>query len=174
MSETAKHRHLVAGYCAGNGCDLGSSGDPIVPWAIQVDLPGAEYHAYNITRPEAAIHWRGSAIDLPFKDETLDWVHASHLLEDFEDWGPPLREWDRVLKVGGFLIIAVPDHERFRAYVQRGRDAGYDCDNLSHKHEARLGEIAEGLGERYVTIRDGFVSESELEYSLLYVGIKRP
>lgn len=171
MSETAKHRAMVWRYCQGNGVDLGSSGDPVVPWAIQVELPEEDYHRYNTTRPAAEIHWRGSAIDLPFKDGTLDFVHASHLLEDFEDWTPVLAEWDRVLKPGGFLIIAVPDHGRFRAYVQRGREAGYDCDNLSHKHESYVGELCERL-PRYDTVYSGFVSDSPLEYSVLYVGRK--
>src|SRR5437867_3001774 len=42
MSETAKHRHLTIRYCQGCGLDLGSGGDPIVPWAISVDLPAEE------------------------------------------------------------------------------------------------------------------------------------
>lgn len=166
MSESDKHRHLVTEFTKGNGVDLGSSGEPIVPWAIQVDLPDKEYHTYNITRPEAAIHWRGYAQSLPFKDETLDFVHASHLLEDFPDWWPLLREWNRVLKPGGFMIISVPDHDRFRAAVKRGQG-----DNLSHKHESKVSEVASFL-KPYATIFDGFVNDDPLEYSLLYVGQK--
>lgn len=172
--ETAKHRHLVKEFCTGNGADLGSAGVPVVPWAIQVDLPAEDYRAYNPTRGEAPIHWRGSALDLPFKDETLDFCHASHLLEDFEEWGPPLAEWSRVLKVGGFMIIAVPDRDRFRERVRRAReDHGVDVDNLSHKHESRQGEVADYLLKSYETLFDGFVSDSPLEYSLLYVGRKK-
>lgn len=171
MSETAKHRALVAQYCQGNGVDLGSAGDPVVPWAIQVDLPSDEYKNYNTTRPEAAIHWRGSALNLPFFDGTLDFVHSAHLLEDFADWRQPLGEWSRVLKWKGYLMIAVPDHARFRAYVQRGRDRGIDCDNLSHKHEAFVGELTKWL-RGFKAIRDGFVNEDPLEYSILYVGQK--
>lgn len=167
MSETAKHRHMVADFCRGNGVDLGSSGDPVVPWAIQVDLPAEEYARYNVTRPEAAIHWRGSALDLPFKDGTLDFVHAAHLIEDFEDWGPVLAEWGRVLKVGGFMLIAVPDHERFRAAVAAGQG-----DNLSHKHEAFVGELSHALGWHYLVLRDGFVSDSPQEYSILCIARK--
>ncbi len=168
MSETAKHRHLAQEYCKGNGVDLGSSGDPIVPWAIQVDLPQSEYKNYNTTRPESVIQWRGSALDLPFKNETLDWVHSSHLLEDFADWWPALTEWMRVLKIGGHLIIAVPGHTRFRAAVARGQG-----DNLSHKHEAQEKELSRELGWLCDTIRDDYVSNDPLEYSILYIGRKR-
>ena len=166
MSETAKHRHLVKDYCKGNGVDLGSSGDPVVPWAIQVDLPAVDYREYNKTRPEAPIHWSGSAVDLPFKNGTLDWVHSSHLIEDFQDWRPILKEWDRVLKPGGYMIIAVPDHARFRAAVAAGQG-----DNLSHKHESHVGELTEMFKHMgYTVIRDSFVSDDPKEYSILFVG----
>lgn len=171
-SETGKHRHLVEKFCVGNGVDLGSSGVPVVPWAIQVDLPQEQYHIYNQSRPEAVIQWRGSAIDLPFQDGRLDFVHASHLLEDFKDWNVALWEWDRVLKRGGHLIIAVPDRERFRAYVARGAAAGVDCDNLSHVHESYVGELSELMNRGYETLLHSFVSGDPNEYSILWVGRK--
>lgn len=170
MSETAKHRPLVAHLAGGNGIDIGSAGDPLVPWAIQIELSAERYRAYNSTRPEARLHWHAddAVTNLPFKDGVLDFLHSSHLLEDFEDWRPVLKEWDRVLKPGGYMIIAVPDHERFRAYVQRGKDAGYDCDNLSHRHESYVGELTKWLLPlNYSVILDRFVSENPQEYSIV-------
>lgn len=166
MSETAKHRHLVVPYCRGNGVDLGSSGDPVVPWAIQFDLPLEQYALYNPHRVGTHIQWKGDACVLPFKDGVLDWVHASHLLEDFVEWEPILAEWDRCLKPGGFMLIAVPDHGRFRAAVARGQG-----DNLNHKHEAHVAELSKRLGN-YTTIFDGFVNADPNEYSILYIGVK--
>ncbi len=167
MSETAKHKHLAAPFAEGNGIDIGSSGWPIVPWAIQLDLPLQKYVAYNPTRPGTPIQWRGDARDLPFKDGTLDWLHSSHVLEDFRDWEPVLYEWDRVLKIGGFMLIAVPDHERFRAAVARGQG-----DNLGHKHESRVGELSVYLSATYHVMRDDFVTDDPHEYSILFVGRK--
>lgn len=167
MSETAKHRKMAQPYCEGNGTDLGSSGDPIVPWAIQVDLPLHKYLEYNATRPDVPIHWRGSVLDLPFKDGVLSWVHSSHVLEDFEDWRSVLKEWDRVLMIGGFLIIAVPDHERFRAAVARGQG-----DNLGHKHESHVGELSSYLSASYHVFHDNFVSDNPQEYSIVFIGRK--
>ncbi len=175
MSETAKHRPLVAHLCGGNGCDIGSAGDPIVPWAIQIELSAERYHAYNLSRPEARLHFHAddAVTNLPFKDGTLDFLHSSHLLEDFADWQPVLDEWSRVLKPSGYMIISVPDHERFRAYVQRGKDAGYDCDNLSHRRESFVGDLTAWLEPMsYRTILDRFVSENPLEYSIIYAGKK--
>lgn len=168
MSETAKHRELVLRYCEGNILDIGSGGDPIVPWAIQLDLPQANYLRYNVNRPEGHIHYRGDCRDLPFKDGTLDAVHSSHVIEDFQDWWPIIKEWDRVLKVGGFLIISVPDHKRFRDSVARGQG-----DNLSHKHESHVGELSSYLHRSYHIFHDDFVSDAPTEYSILFVGRKK-
>lgn len=185
MSETAKHRHLVLPFCQGSVLDIGSSGDPVVPWAIQLDLPLDRYIGYGAKRPDAkpcekcgfdraAIHLRCDCRNLPFKDGTLDAINASHVLEDFpvEQWPAVLREWDRVLKVGAFMLIAVPDHERFRAYVERGKANGIDCDNLSHKHESRPGELTEYLGSCYHVFFDKFVSDNPQEYSVIFAGAK--
>lgn len=169
MSETAKHRAMVVDFCQGNGIDLGSAGDPVVPWAISHDLPSEVYRQYNSQRPDDNIQWRGSAWDLSaFNDGAFDFLHASHLLEDAEDWVPVLREWDRVLKPGGFMIIAVPDHARFRAAVAAGQG-----DNLSHRHESHVGELTSYLGLWYDVLRDDFVSDSPHEYSILFIGRKR-
>lgn len=167
MSETAKHRHQVREYCTGNGVDLGSGGDPVVPWAIQVELPQSDYLRYNPGRPDTPIQWHGSCTELPFKNETLDFLHASHLIEDFRHWSIILKEWDRVLKPGGYMIISVPDHIRFRNAVERGQG-----DNLNHKHESCLGELPQYLSGGYVTLLDQFVSDNDFEYSIIYVGRK--
>ncbi len=168
MSETAKHRKIASPYVEGSGIDIGSGGNPVVPWAVQFDLPLHKYEEYNADRPDSPIHLRGDCRDLPFRDGVLDWVHSSHVLEDFEDWRPVLKEWDRVLKVGGFLLIAVPDRERFRRAVSNGQG-----DNLGHKHESHPGELTSYLGRSYHVFMDDFVSDSPDEYSLLFVGRKR-
>lgn len=46
-----------------------------------------------------------------FKDEELDFVIASHSLEHFPDTKVVLREWKRVLKLGGIIAVAVPNGE---------------------------------------------------------------
>lgn len=168
MSETAKHRDKVLKYCEGNGIDIGSSSDPVVPWAISMDLPHNKYNVYNPNRSDDRIQWRGDCRDLPFRDGMLDFLHCSHVLEDFRDWLPILKEWDRVLKIGGFIMVSVPDHERFREAVARGQG-----DNLGHKHESRVGELSTYLAPSYHIFHDDFVSDSPHEYSILFVGRKK-
>ena len=54
-----------------------------------------------------------SITDLVFKDDSVDLIYASHVIEYFDRWevGELLTEWKRVLKPGGILRLAVPDFE---------------------------------------------------------------
>lgn len=46
--------------------------------------------------------------DLPFKDETLDYVISSHVIEHFFDPVKTIKEWLRVVKKGGYIFIIAP------------------------------------------------------------------
>lgn len=163
-SETAKHRHSVAKYCVGNGCDVASGGDPVVPWAISLDLPESDYARYNSGEsPRGPIQWRGNAIDLPFKDRTLGFIYISHLLEDYFDWHPPLREWCRVVKIGGHIVILIPDKERWNNAIRHGQPA-----NCSHKHEGRVHELTEVFSAHF---RDFEVVEDRLSDLTTPMGV---
>ena len=50
--------------------------------------------------------------DLPFKDNTLDYVLTSHVIEHFFDPVKALREWHRVIKPGGYIFIIAPHMDR--------------------------------------------------------------
>lgn len=112
MSETAKCRERLGKYCIGIGIDLGFGGDPIVPQALCFDLPSP--YANVGMHPQ---HFAGDARDLSvFSNDGFDFVYSSHLLEDFEDTETVLREWVRVLKPGGNLVIYCPDEMVYRAH----------------------------------------------------------
>ena len=69
-----------------------AASQPIVPQAVGV---GLDYPGYD-------------GLHLPFVDESHDAVFSSHCLEHIDDYRTVLGEWYRVLKVGGYLILAVP------------------------------------------------------------------
>lgn len=57
--------------------------------------------------------------DLPFKDNTFDYVFTSHVMEHFFDPIKAIKEHLRVIKKGGYLLYIIPnpdievnDHER--------------------------------------------------------------
>lgn len=49
------------------------------------------------------------ALHLPYEDDTVDAIYASHLLEHFAHDAPVLEEWHRVLRPGGVCVVVVPD-----------------------------------------------------------------
>jgi SAM-dependent methyltransferase len=59
---------------------------------------------------------------LPFDDNYADEAMAIHVVEHFYVWEVPdlLKEWIRVLKPGGRLIIEVPDLEKVFRYISEG------------------------------------------------------
>src|SRR3546814_3492720 len=51
--------------------------------------------------------------DLGVADESYDFVHSSHCLEHLRDPEEGLRNWFRILKPGGHLIVTVPDEDLY-------------------------------------------------------------
>jgi ubiquinone/menaquinone biosynthesis C-methylase UbiE len=77
-----------------------------------MDMPSPYAYTGN-----EAVQLGGKAEDLYwFRDGVLDFVYSSHLLEDFVDTEAVLREWLRVLRPGGRLIIFCPDEQVFRKH----------------------------------------------------------
>jgi len=81
----------------GNILDIGYKGSfyaaaPVLPHAVGVDmdLPGYD------------------GLTLPFAEASQDGVFACHCLEHMPDIVAALREWMRVLRVGGHLVVIVP------------------------------------------------------------------
>lgn len=60
---------------------------------------------------------------LPFDDETVDEIRASHVLEHFghHQIADVLAEWVRVLKCGGILKVAVPDFAKIAKWYREDR-----------------------------------------------------
>ncbi len=152
MSETARYRHLTAKYCwipsdgigikmPGCGVDLASQGDPVVSWAWQLDLPPAEFAFYNDNHePRGPIQLRADATQHRASEpETLDFVYASHLLEDVleEDWDRVLSLWASMLKPGGHLILLVPERTLWAEAIAAGQTP-----NCSHKYEPFVGDMS--------------------------------
>ena len=73
------------------------TGQPITPNAlgIDVDFPGYD------------------GIRLPFDDASQDAIYSSHCYEHIADHIGALRDWHRVLKVGGYIVIVVPHSHLF-------------------------------------------------------------
>lgn len=123
-SETSRHRVLLEKFCRGCGIDIGFGGDSITPTAIRMDLPSP----YTSVGP-STVQLGGDCRNLSwFRDNALDYVYSSHVLEDFpeHETAAILREWTRVIRPGGRLILLLPDQERYLAYCWRSGQVNPD------------------------------------------------
>lgn len=169
MSESKKFLHLFVEHLTGCGVDIGSQGDPVIPTAIGLDLPPVEFHHYNGGHePRGPIQLRGSAEKLPFDSGSLDYLFSSHVLEDYKFWGPVLKEWVRVIKPGGKLVILIPDKERWAVALAAGQ-----MGNPAHQHEGYPGELstyAANLGLK--VIRDSLADPEGRDYNIIFIAQK--
>jgi SAM-dependent methyltransferase len=102
MAETlkAKPRRIREGffdkYIKGIGIDIGASDDPITD---DCDIWEKE---------------NGDAVFMAgVPDNRYDFVYSSHCLEHLDDPWEAIRNWWRILKSDGYLIIAVPNRHTY-------------------------------------------------------------
>lgn len=95
----------------GAGLDVGA-GDDALP--------------FENCQPFDKPHGDANKLDTYFKPETFSYVHASQCLEHLYNPADALERWLKVLKVGGHLIITVPD---FDAYEKRCWPSRYNPDH---------------------------------------------
>lgn len=134
------HDGFYEKYLSGpNVLDIGFQGylddvKPITPSAIGV---GLNYPGYD-------------GKTLPFPEGSQDTVFVSHCLEHIDDYRSVIADWFRVLKVGGYLVIAVPhqylyerrltlpsqfnlDHRRFYTPASLLREVEESIDPLGYR-----------------------------------------
>ena len=81
--------------------------------SINVDFSDEQGGLWQDKRCEpATVNIVAFGDDLPFKDNTLDYVLSSHVIEHFFDPVKALREWNRVVKPGGYIYIIAPHKDR--------------------------------------------------------------
>jgi SAM-dependent methyltransferase len=92
-------------YFVGQGIDIGGKPDPLV------------LYAGMFSRMSAVKTWDWEDGDAQFlhsaADGAFDFVHSSHCLEHLVDPHEGLRNWFRVLKPDGYMVITVPDEDMY-------------------------------------------------------------
>jgi len=148
-------------YCDGEGIDVGCGAGKIKANAIGVDITpkGDRGVAGGQLGLKSMADITVTDIDLPFDDDSLDYVVVKHVIEHITDSVAALTEWARVLKPQGKLIVAAPDENV--------------CDGLpldpTHKHAFSLSSYKRLLGAvtNYKTLKErenciSFVHVAEL------------
>ena len=125
--------------------------------------------------PDVKPHILSSILAIPVGDETYDAVYSSHNLEHLfrHEVSVALREFRRVLRLGGLLMVAVPDLQSVAKHVAEG--------NLTDPiYESPAGPIAPidvlfghsgciALGNEFYAHKTGFTVRS-LEDALITAG----
>lgn len=96
-------------YFVGRGIDIGGKPDPLILYKEMFPLM------------ESVKTWDWEDGDAQFlngvADKSLDFVHSSHCLEHLVDPSDGLRNWFRVVREGGYLVITVPDEDLYEQGV---------------------------------------------------------
>lgn len=148
--------------------DLGCGGKKLHPGMVGVDIRrngqvgvGANFNKPSATDVEADV------LDLPFDDGSIDGILAKHLFEHIADGIKALREWKRVLKDFGTLVILCPDHRYCEAIsVDPSHLHGYEPDAVASMLEAVGFKVTKSA-----QVKPGYVFCITAEKMSVYAGL---
>lgn len=105
-------------YCNGEGLDICCASDPVTPGCSGWDMiNGDAQYLHGV------------------EDEIFDFVYSSHGLEHMRDVRIALKNWFRVVRRGGYLILYIPHRDLYEK-----RKTLPSKWNLDHKHMFLIGE----------------------------------
>lgn len=165
-NEAAKVRFDVVPFIGQSGLDLGCGPQKVFDHFIGVDS-GKDIQLFGTPmKPDIVVH---SCDRMPiFGDRATDCVFSSHLLEHIEDYKAALREWWRLVKVGGHLVLYLPHRDLYPRIGQPGA-------NPDHKHDFAPDDITDAM-EEVADDWDLVVNETRdqaREYSFLQIYRRR-
>ena len=148
--ETDHCRNRLLKYCKGQGLDLGCGMTKIKSNAIGIDL----------LSPLADMNIDARLLPC-YPDKHFDYIYSSHLLEEIEDTESTLREWIRLLKKGGHIVLYQADKDH---YFPLGDPR---C-NRSHKHHfdwEELWAVFQKIGGMELIHHGSYFGEPHNEWS---------
>lgn len=101
--------NFIRRYFVGNGLDIGGKPDPLLLYKEFFPLM-SEVRTWDWEDGDAQF-LAGVA------DQTFQFIHSSHCLEHLVNPLEGLRNWLRVIREGGFMVITVPDEDLYEQGV---------------------------------------------------------
>ena len=156
--EVAKMRWELVPYMRGRCLDLGCGPAKAFPHFIGIDS-GKDTDLFGIQmRPDV----KADITDLSiYASGSIDLVFSSHALEHIEDWKAALKEWWRVVKVGGHLALYLPHADFYPRCANRDEWKAWIKAN-AHQHN-----LVDSAIEAYADIRR---AKGETRVGVLYEG----
>jgi SAM-dependent methyltransferase len=105
ISRRLNDARFARSYLVGDGVDIGGKPDPL---ALYRELFPLMRSVKTWDREDGDAQFMASA-----EDESFDFVFSSHCLEHLSDADEGLRNWLRVLKPGGHMVVCVPDEDLY-------------------------------------------------------------
>ena len=109
-----KESKLAHKYLDGlNGIEIGASLHN--PFNIKGGWCNVDYshnHSFEHPAGKCPVNIVAYADRLPFKDNTLDYILSSHVIEHAFRPIKTIKEWLRVIKPGGYVFMIVPHKDR--------------------------------------------------------------
>lgn len=186
-NESGKIKWEIVRYTRGRGLDLGCGMQKTFPHFVGVDSGKDTALFGHHINPDVRVE---TAAELPmFASGSMDFVFSSHLLEHFplvaqnpEDWPVTARamakrfrlemktalqaltEWMRVIKMGGYLVLYVPDEDEYPKVGEEGANPDH-CFNVNYDTVIGLMKKV-GCGWDLIDFQK---RNAEHEYSLYFV-----
>lgn len=165
-NEGYKIRWAIVPYTRGRGLDLGCGPHKTYPHFIGVDNNIDEQLFGIKANPDIRVE-SCDKLDL-FATNSFDFVFSSHLLEHFPYEKVPaiLKEWMRVIKHNGYLVLYVPDEDEYPKVGEEGA-------NPDHKWNVNYQKVIDAMQDSYWDLVDFQKRNQDTEYSLYFVFQKR-
>lgn len=165
-NEAEKIRFDVVPYIGSCGLDLGCGPHKIFDHFIGVDS-GKDAELFGVRMQPNIVVPDCTRMPL-FGDRAHDCIFSSHLLEHIEDYKSALKEWWRLVRVDGHLVLYLPHRDLYPRIGQPGA-------NPDHKHDFAPQDIVDAM-EEVAQDWDLLVNETRdqgREYSFLQVYRRR-
>lgn len=96
-----EHEGFFEKYCQGLGLDIGFGGDPLTGNCTGWDFEHGDAQVLE-----------------GLQNETFDFVYSSHTLEHMRDPAVALKNWWRVIRPGGYLLLYIPHRDLYEKKLE--------------------------------------------------------
>jgi ADP-heptose:LPS heptosyltransferase/predicted SAM-dependent methyltransferase len=160
-NESAKIRWEIVKYTRGRGLDLGCGPVKQFPHWIGVDNKrDSELFGFEI-KPDVMANCEDLSL---FASNSLDFCFSSHLLEHYfyEKVPAILKEWMRVIKPKGYLVLYLPDEDEYPKVGTEGA-------NKDHQWNVSYQKVIDAMQDTSWDLVDFQKRNQDTEYSLYFV-----